>query len=81
MRLVCQATLIVKQQVLGEAGPIIAKALVERVLGECAEPLADAVEHRFLVASVLLVEELARLVAERTRLVVARRLQNIARLE
>lgn len=53
-----------EEEILGEALPVLAEAVVERVVREGGEPSLDRVEEGVLVASILLVEELVASVAE-----------------
>lgn len=64
MGLELEVTVRAKEEVLGETLPVLAEAVVERVVGERGEPVLDRVEKSILVAGVLLIEELVASVLE-----------------
>ena len=71
LRLPLEAALGIKQQVMGKTRPVLAEALIERIVAHGAEPVARPVDEVVEVRLVLVVVEAAALLAETVGLIVA----------
>lgn len=81
LRLEGKRAVLVKEDILGEAYPVLAETVVEGIIAECHEPGLNLVKERVLVTLVLLVKEGATGVDKAVRLVVALRGEDKAGLE
>jgi hypothetical protein len=81
LRLEFQAPLRIEQQVPRQPRPVLAEALIKRVVAHRAEPVADGREEVVEVPLVLLVVELAARLLQLVPGVVALRLEDVAGVE